>query len=383
MSYRMEIYSNRASGFIWDVSELAHNIQYTSSLDGNPGKLSFVLEKDPNNILMMECGFGVRFYENDDLVFHGWIFTLGSDRTEAYKVTAYDILRYLKNHDTFAISEGEKSLHDVFKMICEQWNLEYEDLVLSAFGGEQTLKDLAANYLPKNNFNDMTLYDILSWCMTRAGNGEYDYGYGVRGSAIEQTVKGNKNYDADMDRDFIGAYYFLQSRNGKLCLNEITLNEKENPVIIGDESLLTDYEYELSIDKNTFNDIILVQESDSEKKDGKKKIKNKVLVASIKDDSTIKRWGRLNKTITIKDGATKAQIEEYLNLALQNYNQITKTLQIKAIGYPIYAGDTFWLRLKKLGADFKCYVIAATHDYGSHHVMNLEVSTNPKMQEIL
>ena len=411
MSYRMEIYSNRddytAGGF--DVSELAHNITYTTSLDGSAGKLTFTLEKDPNGILILECGYTVKFYvTNENLylekiarekdselaesdyimenVFTGYIFTLGTDRTEAYKVVAYDILRYLKNHYTISFPNGKVSLHDVFEKLCASWKIEHEDRVREFTGG--LLGDLAANYLPQKSFNDVTLFDILSWCMTTAGQGEYDYGFGVKRNSIAATVKGNKEYSAEMDRDFYGACFFLKSEGGKLILTEVTIEENliwnDNPVIIGDESLLTNYEYELSIDKNTYNQVILVKDGEEKTDTSGKKTKEKVVVSAKQDDETIKRWGVLSRTVNIKDGSTKEQIEEYLNLSLQSGNKISKTLKLNAIGFPLYAGSTFVFDLKKLRTKCKCYVLAATHNYDADkHTMQLEVSTNPKMLEIL
>ena len=147
---------------------------------------------------------------------------------------------------------------------------------------------------------------------------------------------------------------------------------------------MTDYNYELSIDKETYNDIILVQDSKVENENGKKKSKNKQPVAEKMDEETIKKWGRLTKIITVKEGANQQQIEEYVNLTLQNYNKITKSLKLDAIGHPLYAGSSFILDLDKIGMKCRCYVLTATHNYKANiHTMTLEVTTNPKMLEVL
>ena len=376
--YKLEVHSNRNNSG-WDISQLAYDIQYTTSLDGNPGKLTFSLKKDPTGGLFLECGYCVTFQiitnEITENVFTGYIFTMSTGRKDNYKITAYDSLRYLKNHDSFVLKDGEKSLNEVFEEICRSWKIKYKNELIE-------LGDLSDFALPQHVFNDVTLFDILSWCMQRTETGDFSIFKG--NSLIAQTIKGNKEYDAGLDDGYFGRKYFLKDKNGILTLTEVALEGQNNPVIIGTESLLTDYQYELSIDKDTYNDITLVQDSKVENEGGKKKSKRKQAVAEKADEETIKRWGRLNKTITIKEGANQQQIEEYVNLTLQNYNRITKTLKLNAIGYSLYAGSSFILDLEKIGMTCRCYVLTATHNYKANiHTMTLEVTTNPKLLEVL
>ena len=376
--YRLEVHSNRNSS-AWDISQLAYDIQYTTSLDGNPGKLTFSLKKDPSGSLFLECGYTVIFQvitkNKTENVFTGYIFTMSTDKSDSYKITAYDSLRYLKNHDSYSLNDGEKSLNEVFEEICRNWKIK-------CFNAVADTGDLSDYKLPQHFFNDVTLFDLLSWCMQRTEMGDLAAFKG--NSAIAQTIKGNKSYDEELDQDFVGRKYFLKDENGYLVLTEVSFERRNNPVIIGTESLLTDYQYELSIDKDTYNDIILVQDSKVEKEGGEKKSKEKQPVAEKADEETVKRWGRLNKTITVKEGVTQQQIEEYVNLTLQNYNRITKTLKLNAIGYPLYAGSSFILDLDKIGMVCRCYVLSATHEYKANiHTMTLEVTTNPKMLEVL
>ena len=75
-SYQL-IIQNIESGEIFDVSELASQIRYFSDMEGQPGKLSFILEKDPNDILKISVGSIVLFKVVEDKVekgiFFGWI----------------------------------------------------------------------------------------------------------------------------------------------------------------------------------------------------------------------------------------------------------------------------------------------------------------------
>ena len=195
----------------------------------------------------------------------------------------------------------------------------------------------------------MTLFDILNWAMIKAESGENSL-FGSD-SVIAQTVKGNKSYDAELEKDFLGMYFFVYDNYGKLTLSEISVKSAltfgEELPILGDESLLTDYRYELSIDKNTWNQVFVLQESkDKTDKENKKLVK---LATATDDKKNIKKWGILNKTVTVKDGATEQQIEEYKNLVLEQGNKVSKTMKLNAIGFPIFAGDSYILDLKKLG----------------------------------
>lgn len=383
----MLIFSKQKANDIFDVSTLAHHINYTTSIDGNPGKLTFQLEKDPNGILQMGIGDEVEFYHSGKPVFRGKIFTLGTNASESYRVVAYDLLRYLKNHDSLLIPSGEMTIDDLFEEICTKWGLPHENIVEEAMQA-----DIAGSYgvakfeLPKGMFMDVSLFDIMSWAMKKLEMVSIDI-YGEEVSLIRQTIKGNSDYDESFDTGFRGAKYFLKDRFGSLELNEIALNSylsfaETGVLVIGDQSLLTDYEYELSIDKDTYNELILVKDVDGKKTNGKSE-KVKTLVKAKQADS-VKKWGRLNKIITIKDGATESQIEEYLNLSLEHGNQMSKTLQLKALGFSVYAGDSFCLELEKLKEKRMMYIISASHDYeADQHLMTLEVATSFDMREVL
>lgn len=377
--YRLEIYKSLQKELGYDVTEIAHGIEYNTALDGSAGKLTFTLEAD--EIAKIECGDDVIFYVSEDgidekNVFTGKVFTIGTDQSGVRKITAYDSLRYLKNHDYLSIEAGKKTLHDIFVEIGTKWKFDYFD---GTVGDKltQTFK------LQKHIFCDVSLYDILKWCMEQAAQGSFSTGDNGDFDIIRDTIPGSEDYDADTDSKFSGRYYFLQDIAGVLCLNEVSLNSDKNPVIIGDESLLTGYDYEVSTDKETYNEIILVQDSETKDADGKK-IKKKVPVDMDRDEKTIQKWGLLSKIVNIKTDATKAEIKEYLALSLQNYNKVTRTLKINALGYPLYAGSSFYLKLAALGVACMCYVISATHQYeGGIHTMTLEVSTNPNFGSII
>lgn len=59
---KLELYlQNSNNGTIYDISELASTIQTTKNIDGNAGKLTVLLQKDPRNLLQISNGSIVSF----------------------------------------------------------------------------------------------------------------------------------------------------------------------------------------------------------------------------------------------------------------------------------------------------------------------------------
>lgn len=55
---------NSNNGTIFDISELASTISITKNIDGNAGKLTVLLQKDPRNLLQISNGSIVSFIAN-------------------------------------------------------------------------------------------------------------------------------------------------------------------------------------------------------------------------------------------------------------------------------------------------------------------------------
>lgn len=466
MAYIMQIIDNESNEG-YDVSELAYDITHFTSLQGQAGKLTFNLRKDPNNILQLSIGTVVRFYNEDVPIFYGYIFNLKTNRQEVYQVTAYDQMRYLQNHNYLFMKD--MNLVDVFKQVCT-----YEKIKNYAILGKAKLLN-ASNNLEPYHFNDVSDFDLLQHCINETNvfvtkktfeektktlsvgatvnyiGGESFGGANDKlpasinrtaGTATITIVKNNTNHpyhiqgktsnvfgwvDASsitLESDSIPLidqnYYFIRDNFGILELNDIESNVKyrktdivgasskewtgnenyrynegylpeSNPLIIGDESLLMDYDYELDIDRNTYNQIWLMDTVKDTSKTTDKGKSSKINSYAEQDDESVKKWGVLRKIVNLKtnysgaDEATKKKIEEYVKLSLLEGAQINKTLKIEALGYNgVNAGDGFLLELKKLNVREMMYVISATHHYDADkHTMSLEVSTSKNLCEVL
>lgn len=271
---------NLLSGF--DVTSLAHDIEYTSSLYGQAGKLTFTLEKDPNGILELELGKQVTFWNGEFAVFKGYIFKIGTSSAEKYSITAYDNMRYLQNHDYRCIADGEKTLADMFREICTALKLPY---LITGEAATNTEK------LHKHNWQDVSYFDILKDCMDEMS---------VRSIQDSNIVEGSGESAAKIDLTKTPVKYFIRCTFGKLELTDINYIVKgwntENiatsvasgayteyttdkamggetkgttvnaaPLIIGDNSLMTNYSYNIDVDTNTYNEVMFIESGDKKK----------------------------------------------------------------------------------------------------------------------
>lgn len=404
MIYTMFL-EDQISKQVFDVSTLVHDIEHTTSLYGQPGKLTFLIEKDPNDILQISCGSLVQFWCEDTPVFYGFVFKIGTDRTECYRVTAYDQMRYLQNHDYFMMKD--MSLNDVFEKICNALKIENRKILGKAKQNKSKLDS--------KHFADVSYFDILQHCINESNISR------VKVEIMNEDGSFTPTYDpTKLDKTF-PTIFFIRDNFGTLELNDIESNVKYRrtnndegtsklgwyggklvgyneslrpqlePLIIGDESLLTDYQYELDIDKDTYNEVYVMNTtSDGESKkteDGRYLVTSdgKRLGVAKQDNVSIDKYGLLRKIQNVQSSMNDVKLEEYAKLLLDNYSEPTKTMKIEALGFNgINAGDGFLLRLKKLGVESMVYVLSATHHYNSDlHTMSLEVSTHKGMREIL
>ncbi|MBR4026683.1 MAG: hydrolase, partial [Lachnospiraceae bacterium] len=74
------------------------SVEWSTERRGTPGKLTFKVLQD--SLLKITEGCPVRFCENEEKIFFGFIFKQQRTKDSIITITAYDQLRYLKNKDT-------------------------------------------------------------------------------------------------------------------------------------------------------------------------------------------------------------------------------------------------------------------------------------------
>lgn len=285
------------------------SITWETQRKGQPGKCTFTLI--PDDILKIEEGNALRLDVDGTPVFFGFIFERSWNSDGLVKVSAYDQLRYLKNKDSY--NYVDLTAGEVIKMIAGDYNLmvgELEDT------GEKIIR----------NEKDKTLFDIIT-----------------------------TNMDiAMMHKKKIFVFY---DNAGKLTLKDAE-NMKLN-VVINNKTAL-DYDYKISIDSNTYNQIKLYREDKNTKK-------REVFLT--KSSENINKWGVLQKDESIDEGADGQLIaENYLNI----YNRPSKSLSIKdAFGdIQVRAGCILPVILDTKDTVLKNYLLveSVTHkiDTGTH-----------------
>lgn len=330
-----------------DVSTLAGDITHYTSINDNPSKLTFFIQQDPKGILNnVQNGDMVMYRYQNIGIFMGYIFNIGQDATKMFKITSYDQTRYLKNEDYYVVNGGGKKMtvSQIFEDICIKNQLNYAVKVNIDF------------VPPPKIYAGKTLYSILRECLTLAENDAW-----------------NKNKDN-------ATKYIIRDNYGTLELTSV--DELKTNIIIGEQSLLSSFQYEISIDKGTYNSFKILKKVnvESEKKKGERQKKDKnTIVYQTPKVSYQDKWGLLQKVVEADENMNEAQVSEYGENLLKSYCRETRTLSLSAIGLlGMNAGVYFSFDLSDLNVDnLGMYILEATHKYSADfHTMDLQVNAN-------
>lgn len=285
------------------------SINWETQRKGQPGKCSFTII--PDSKLHIEEGNAVRLDVNGKSVFFGFIFERSWNSDGQMKVTAYDQLRYLKNTDSYNYTN--LSTGEVILMIARDYNLKTGTLI-------------DTGHKISRNRPDKTLIDIILDSL-------------------------------DLTLIHTGKIYVLYDDAGSLTLNDV---ENMKLDIMIDGSTAQDYDFKISVDSDTYNQIKVYYDDNKTKKRE---------VYMTKDTETINKWGILLKNESIEKDANGQEIaERYLGL----YNRPTRSLNIKgAFGdIRVRAGCLIPVALDLKEMELKNYLLveAVTHniDEGIH-----------------
>jgi hypothetical protein len=171
------------------------------------------------------------------------------------------------------------------------------------------------------------------------------------GFAIPHLVAENKSCIDTISRAIehtihnTGKIYTFFDDGGKLSLREAA--NMKIPVVLGSESLLTDYTFKSDIDSETYNQIVLVRPN------------TETGVATMKlerSDSNIRQWGMLQKYEIANEQMNDAQMSQQAKTMLRYYNRVLRTLNGDCVGDPallrMRAGSMVMLNVENLD-DFK------------------------------
>lgn len=279
----------------------------------SPGSIEFSFVD--TGIFITE-GNPVRFKEENRIVFYGFIFKIKRDKSSIVKVTAYDQIRYLKNKDSLVYQN--KTAGEVVRLIAANYGLNPGNIADTVWKIASRVED------------NTSLLDII-------------------GNALDLTVQNTGNM------------YILHDDSGKLNLT--FLGDMYVPIVI-DAETGQNFDYESSIDSDTYNKIKLVY-------DNEEAGKREVYIAQ--DSSRINAWGMLQYFDTIQKGENGQAKAAAL---LQLHNKPTKTLSIKGVAGDsrVRGGSLLYVQLDLGDARIQNLMLVekCTHKYGeSTHTMDL------------
>lgn len=288
---------------------------------GTPGKLEFTVVKTPG--LNFAEGDPVKLTVNGTPMFYGFVFKKKRDKGQTIDVVAYDQLRYLKNKDTLT-EEGLKA-SDLLKRIATDFRLNLGTVEDTGYTLETIVEE------------NQTLFDMIQ-------------------NALDETLMNTKQL------------FVLFDDVGKLTLKNIN-SMKLNLLI--DEETGENFNYESSIDEQTYNKIKLAFNNEKTGKrelfvaqDGAKMNQWGVLQyfeeiqtqtgASAKADALLKLYDQKTRRLTVQNafGDVRVKAGSSLVVALNLGDIITNNFMVVNRVIHTFSGDEHFMELDLIGGEF-------------------------------
>ena len=316
----LEILVDNKNGRVWDVSEIAKDLTWTTIRVGRPASVDFTLIGSgiyQDRAFTVQNGDIVRVRKDDVNVFYGYVFNVRQNQDAEIGVKAYDQVRYLLNKDTYVFKNVTTG--DVIRKIAADFNLKVGRI------------DDTGYRIPSMVEDGQTLLDIIEKANT-------------------------------LTMSATGRFFVFFDDFGTLSLRDVRAFEAG--FYIGDGSLMTGFEYGRDIDSDTYNRIKLYKDN---QKTGKRE------VYLVQDSANIARWGVLQLYEAVDEEMNAAQINELLNRLAALKNREQRTLKLEAIGdIRVRAGMYLPVIIESLGINQPMMVDEVTHRFdGADHTMSI------------
>lgn len=300
-----------------NFSQVVYNVTYTDQLNSGPSVLNFELPALKKG--KFSNGDTVIFTYGSNKVFYGFLFKIerGVYRT---RCTAYDQLRYLKA--SVPLMRQNETLKD------------FVGRALSQAGDRIRVGKVASTEIKLTQ----KLFDSESY--------------------LDMLYK-----SIDENRELNGYRYALRDEFGAVTLRD--LYDLRTGVVIGDDSLATDYKYSCAIGDNACNYVKVAQNSRDEG------MRNAV---TAQDSSLITKWGKLAAFKQMSQG-NKAQMQSLADSILSERGKESETLSVDCIGdLRLRAGCGAKLLISQEGIEYWVLITRASHSFsGNEHTMSLDI----------
>lgn len=318
----MEIILDNRDGKVWNIGSIVPSLTYKTKRIGAASSLDLTLIKGApyqHKGFTVNNGDIIRVRKDEVDVFYGYVFEFSMGKDESVSIKAYDQIRYLLGNDTYVFKN--QTAGQIVKKIAEDCGLETGTIADTGYTIPSMIED------------NKKLLDTMC-------------------KALDLTlINGHGNF-------------MLLDEFGKLSVRK--LDDMKLDTVIGDWSLMYDFDYKSSIDSDTFNRVKLV-------KDNKESGKREAYI--IQDSAKIARWGRLQLYQQADENMNSAQINEQLEQLMKLKNREQRSIGIEAIGdIRVRAGCYVPIIIEELGISEYFLVEECTHKFDADtHTMNLEL----------
>lgn len=324
---------------IYDVSDCSTDIKLKTVLKNVCGTLSFkLIHEDCQKLFTNGCR--VRLYLDGRCWFCGFIFIRTFGGKNDMRIVAFDFLRYFKSPLSYMKSQlktqdGKMGLtaSEIFKKICTDLALPY-NVVTNA-----TIPVPPQNYDMKTGFNIMDFAITQTLMNSPSDNREYFTYY-------HET---NLPQDKDIE-DLTKTELFKTSGSVEFQLrNNLTVD-----VPITDE-LLIKYNYESSIDKQSYNEVILYKDQKTYLSKTGKTLKNGKktgtrIIRTASNDLLKGKWGYLPYYHRCPDSYTEAQMQNVANQLQDILGRETQSISLSCYGIiGLRAGHLVGVAIEDIG----------------------------------
>ena len=299
-------------------------IEWQTERAGTPSRLTFTVVKDQT---LADAG---GFVEGDDVIlrvndrdiFKGFIFEKTRDRNQHIQVTAYDQLRYFTNKHIYQYEN--KRADEVLKAVCSAFNLTTGNIENTGFK------------IQARNEDNQTLFDIVL-------------------NALDLTYNST------------GKDYVLYDEFGRICLRYKFSEDMVVRTVLLNSANSEDFDYKTSIDNDTYNRIIVTQETEAE---------NVGNVFQVQDYASQGKWGVLSFILNVGKNENAVTVA---NNVLKLKNRKTRELSIKGIigDLDVRAGKIvpFLIDLGDINERIFLQCDSVTHHfYADRHTMDVSFS---------